>query len=138
MTAVPADPDALTRYPRCDVVTDCIDVSSYFMTWHTWILKPGPETFLHKGVAMANAACLNFHSHLPRNRVRDIAIYQFPIATGLTHLRCFHFRTHKCSYILLTSKLNVRLPVGLASAGDVWVSISLRGAVSTKAILAIR
>src|SRR5882724_1997993 len=48
MSAMPADTDALTCDPCCDVATDCIDVSSYFMTWHAWILKPGPETFFHE------------------------------------------------------------------------------------------
>jgi hypothetical protein len=49
-----------------------------------------------------------------------------------------HFRAHECSYILLTSQLNFRLPVSLASAANVWESIDLRGAVSKEAILAIR
>jgi uncharacterized protein (TIGR03437 family) len=36
------------------------------------------------------------------------------------------------------TQVNVRLPDGFANARDVWVSISLRGAVSNKAVIGIR
>lgn len=36
------------------------------------------------------------------------------------------------------TQVNVRLPDGLANAGDMWVSISLRGAVSNKAVIRVR
>ena len=36
------------------------------------------------------------------------------------------------------TQVNVRLPDGLAGAGDVLVSVSLRGAVSNKVIVGIR
>ena len=36
------------------------------------------------------------------------------------------------------TQVNLRLPDGLAGAGDVLVSVSLRGAVSNKVILGIR
>jgi hypothetical protein len=100
MSAMPAYANALPLPPCSNVVADCIDVSSDFMTWHTWILKPGPETLLNEHITMANAACFYFHAHLPGAGLRNIAFYQFPISTGLAYLRRFHFRSHECSYSL--------------------------------------
>src|SRR5207244_13635540 len=71
MAAMPTYPHALPFSPCSDVVADYIDASRNFMTWHTRILEPGPETFLHKGVAMANAACFNFHAYLSSVRLRN-------------------------------------------------------------------
>ena len=51
MSAMPAYADALTLPPGSHVVADGIDVPRDFMTWHTWILKPRPETFFDKHVA---------------------------------------------------------------------------------------
>src|SRR5258708_1379005 len=103
MSSVPADTDALICGPCCHIVADCIDASGDFMTWHTGILKPGPQTFFNQSIAVANAARLNSHSHLPSVRLSDLALYQFPVATWFGYLRRFHFRTHKCSFLLLTS-----------------------------------
>src|SRR5262245_54594702 len=52
------------------------------MPWHTWILKPWPETFFDKHVAVVNAARLDLHAHLPSVGLRDITLYQFPVSTG--------------------------------------------------------
>ena len=95
---MPADAHALPLPPCAHVVADGIDVSRDFMPWHTGILQPGPETFFDKHVAVANAACFDFHAHLPGAGLRDIALYQFPVSTGLADLRRFHCRT---SYMLL-------------------------------------
>jgi len=67
--------DALTFLPGCHIVAECIDASRDFMTRHTGILKPGPQTFLDQGIAMANAACFNLHAHLSRSRLRNHAFY---------------------------------------------------------------
>jgi hypothetical protein len=98
MSAMPADTDSLTCRPRGDAVAYCIDVSGDFMTRHTGILKAGPQTLFHQSIAVANAARINFHSHLPGVRVSDIALYQLPVSTWFAYLRCFHFHTHKCSF----------------------------------------
>src|SRR2546425_1937848 len=73
------------------------------MPWHTWIRKPRPEPFFDKHVAVAHAARLDFHAHLPSARLRNNTLDQFPISTGLAYLRCLHFRRHKCSYVLRMS-----------------------------------
>jgi len=73
VSAMPADADALTFLPGRNTVTECIDVSCDFMTRHTGILKPGPETFLDQRIAMANAARFDFHAHLPNSWLGNIA-----------------------------------------------------------------
>jgi hypothetical protein len=100
MSAMPAYANALPWPPCYNVVADGIDVSSDFMTWHPWILKPGPETLFNEHITMANAACFYFHANLPGAGLRNIAFYQFPISTGLAYLRRLHFRRHECSYSL--------------------------------------
>src|SRR5207244_5274580 len=94
--------DALTGCPCGDVVADCIDASRYLMTWHAWILKPWPEAVFDEHVAVANAACLDFHAHLAGSRFGNIALHQFPIATCLAYLCGFHFRAHYWSSRLIT------------------------------------
>jgi hypothetical protein len=98
MSAMPADTDSLTCPPRGDAVADCVYAARDFVLRHTRILKPWPQTFFDQRIAMANAARFNFHSHLASAWLRDLALYQFPIATGFAYLRCFHFHTHKCSF----------------------------------------
>jgi hypothetical protein len=84
MSTMPADANALSL-PRCDnVVADGIDVSRDFMTRHTWIRKPRPETFFYKHVAVANAARFDFHAHLPSARLRNHTLDQFPLSTRFT------------------------------------------------------
>jgi hypothetical protein len=110
MSTMPADTDALTCDPCGHVVADCIDASGDFMTWHTGILKPGPQTFFDQRIAVANPARFNFHAHLPSVWLRDIALYQLPVFTWFAYLRHFPFRTHKCSFLLLTSFCNRQTP----------------------------
>jgi hypothetical protein len=92
---MPAYADALTVLPFRDVAADRIDASSDFMTRHTGILKPGPETLFDDHIAVANAARLHFHANLPSTRLRDSAFHQFPISTGFADLRRLHFHPHK-------------------------------------------
>ena len=81
MSTMPADTHALTSRPSCDVIADRINASRYFMTRHTRILKPGPQTFFDQRVAVANTAGLNFHAHLSSVRLWDFALYQLPVST---------------------------------------------------------
>jgi hypothetical protein len=101
---MPAYAHALPWPPGSNVVADGIDVSRDFMTWHTWIRKPRPETFFDKHVAVANAARFYFHAHLPSARLRKNTLDQFLISTRLTDLRRLHWcngdscRCHTSSY----------------------------------------
>src|SRR4029077_2929573 len=95
MSAMPAYADSLTFSPLRDVATDRIDAARDFMTRHTGILKPGPETLLDDEIAVANAARLHFHANLLSGRLRDVAFHQFPISAGLADLRCLHLHVHK-------------------------------------------
>src|SRR5687767_12180716 len=103
MAAMPADAHALPWPPCANVVADGIDVSRDFMPWHTWILQPGPEPLFHEHITMANAACFDFHAHVPGAGLRDIALNQFPVSIGFAHLRCLHCGTHHDSYSLRMS-----------------------------------
>jgi hypothetical protein len=42
MSTMPTYADALTIGPCSNVITNCINSSGYFMTRHTWVLKPWP------------------------------------------------------------------------------------------------
>src|SRR5215213_10000114 len=65
VAAMPADTNALTCRPCCDVVAYGIDAAGDFMTRHTRILNARPETFFNEHIAVANATRFNFHTHLP-------------------------------------------------------------------------
>jgi hypothetical protein len=97
MAAMPADANALPFMPCGDVVADGIDASGDFMPWHAGILQPRPETVLDKYVAVANAARLDFHAHVPGARLRNTMLDQFPLSTRLTYLRRLHCCRHTCS-----------------------------------------
>ena len=105
MSAMPAHANALTFLPFNDVVADRIDASADFMPRHTRILKPGPQTLFDEHIAVANAACLDFHANLPSARLRDVAFHQFPICTGFADLRRLHFRIHKMPPFLICAVL---------------------------------
>src|SRR5436309_2032748 len=94
MSAMPAHADALTLLPFRDVNADCIDAPGDFMTRHPGVLKPGPGTFLDENIAVANAARLHFDENLPRARLGDIALHQFPVAARLADLRSLHLLIH--------------------------------------------
>jgi len=97
MAAMPTDADSLTNCPRGDVRPHGIDPPCDFVTRHTRILKPGPETFFDQSIAVANAACLDLHAHLAGTRFGNVAFDEFPIATCFADLCCLHFRAHCCS-----------------------------------------
>jgi hypothetical protein len=77
MTAMPAYADALTFFPFRDVAAERIDTSRDFMTRHTRILEPGPQTLFDEHIAVANAARLHFHANLPSAGLRDFAFNYF-------------------------------------------------------------
>jgi hypothetical protein len=90
MASMPADAHTLPGPPCAHVVTDGINASCDFMTWHPRIRQPRPETFFDKQVAVAHAARLDFHSHVPSARLRNHPLDHFPISTWFTDLRCLH------------------------------------------------
>ena len=93
MAAMPADAHALPWPPCSHVVADGIDVARDFMPWHPRILQPRPETFFDKHIAVAHAARLDFHAHVPSVGLRDIALDHFPVSMGCAYLRCLHCGT---------------------------------------------
>jgi hypothetical protein len=89
MSSMPADTNPLTHNPCGNIFAHGIDASRDFMTRHAGILKPGPQAFFDKRIAMANAASLNFHAHLPSFRLNDIALYQLQSPLGLVICAAF-------------------------------------------------
>src|SRR5207253_10128615 len=77
MTAMPAYADVLTFLPFRDVAAERIDASRDFMTRHTRILEPEPQTLFDEHIAVANAARLHFHTNLPSAGLRDFAFRNF-------------------------------------------------------------
>ena len=71
--AMPTNPDALAILPWLHAFADSIDDSDYFMSRHTRILNPGPESFLYQRIAMTNAARFDFDSHPPWLRLGNVA-----------------------------------------------------------------
>jgi hypothetical protein len=94
MATMPADTHALPWPPSSHVVADGIDVARDFMPGHPRIQQPGPVTFFDKYIAVAHAARLDFHPHLPSIGLRDSALNQFPVSMGCAHLYCLHCGTH--------------------------------------------
>ena len=94
---MPAYADALTFLPFRDVAADRIDASRDFMTRHTRILEPGPQTLFDEHIAVANAARLHFHANLPGARLRNVALHQFPVSARFADLRRFHSHVHNMS-----------------------------------------
>ena len=94
MAPMPAYANALPWPPGSHVVADGIDVARDFMPWHLWILQPRPETFFDKHVTVANAARLDFHTHLPSARLRHNPLDQFPLSARFTDLRRLHGCRH--------------------------------------------
>src|SRR5207253_1864056 len=90
MTAMPAYADALTFLPFRDVAAERIDASRDFMTRHTRILEPGPQTLFDEHIAVANAARLHFHTNLPSAGLRDFAISNFKWSIRTSNLHDTH------------------------------------------------
>src|SRR4029453_17737959 len=95
MAAVPAYANSLALPPIRDAGTEPIDASGDFVTRHTWISKPGPETVFHEHIAVANAADLHLHPDLRGAWFREGAFDQFPITARSADLCGFHFGVHK-------------------------------------------
>ena len=74
MSAMPADPDALSRGPSGHVCADRIDDAGDFVPGHARILDAGEEPFLCVHVTVADAAGLNLDSYRSDARLRNLAL----------------------------------------------------------------
>src|SRR5262249_34233975 len=96
LTAVPADPDPLSRFPLSHARADRIDDTGDLVTWNTWVLDAGPAAFLHEHFAMTHAARLDSNANLAGPRLRDFPLDDLEISDTLRDLRRLHLR-HRCA-----------------------------------------
>src|SRR5207253_11350232 len=104
VSAVPSDTHTVAFFPLSNIGADSIDAAGDFMSRHSRVLKPRPETLFNQSVAMTNAARLHFYTNLTRVRLWNIPFYQYPISTGFPDLRRVHSLIHK--YLVLVWLLN--------------------------------
>jgi hypothetical protein len=94
MTAVPAHAYALAGLPLCDAPAHSVHDADYFMARYSRVLEAGPLSFLYEGIAMADAAGLNFDPHPASGRLGDVTFDNFQSSAGSGYLSNTHFR-HK-------------------------------------------
>ena len=75
---MPTNSDPLAGGPSGDFPADRIDDAGNLMSRNSRILDAGPESLLGKGVAVANAAGLDFDTHAAIARLGDFAFTQAP------------------------------------------------------------
>jgi hypothetical protein len=74
LAAVPAYADALAFLPGGDAGADFVDDAGNFVTGNAGILDSGPETFDGEGVAVTDAAGLDFDADLSGGGAGDFAL----------------------------------------------------------------
>ena len=89
---MPAHADTLSLLPRGNARAQFIDDTRDFMSWNARILNAGPLAFFCEHVAVADAAGLYLDAHLPRARLRNLALDDLEIGSRFRNLRHFHWR----------------------------------------------
>jgi hypothetical protein len=90
MSAMPADTYPLSGLPLRDLGPYRVDVPRDFMARDARVRQSGKPRLLYDGVAVANAASLNFDSDLGATGFRNRALDYFEISTRLIDLYGFH------------------------------------------------
>ena len=90
MATVPPYPDAISLAYGRNSLAESIHAAGDFVTRHTRILQPRPESVFHHHVAMADPASFHFHTHLPRPWLGNIAFDQLEVAARLAYLDGSH------------------------------------------------
>src|SRR6266481_5452952 len=98
LPSMPAHTHALAYLPSSHTGANFIDYASDFVSRNPRILNSRPEAFLHKHIAMTNAASLHLDAYFSCTRVRNLTLDNFEIAAWLRNLCHFHWRySHFCS-----------------------------------------
>src|SRR5262249_26920871 len=119
MATVPPYPDAIPLAYGRNSLAESIYAAGDFVTRHTRILQPRPESVFHHHVAMADPASFHFHTHLPRPWLGNIAFDQLEVAARLAHLGGSHhsYRHTFCRHTALRlSPYSPPRPSGTASS----------------------
>jgi hypothetical protein len=91
MAAVPAHAHALARLPLRNASAHRIHYADDFVTGDAGVLQSRPVAFLYQRIAVANAAGLNFDSHLAGSWLGNFTFYNFKRSTGPDNLGNTHF-----------------------------------------------
>ena len=83
MAAVPADADALAFLPSGDACADFVNDAGDFVSGGAGVGHAGPKAVFDEMVAEANAAGLDADADMSQGRLRDFALLQLEIGTGL-------------------------------------------------------
>src|SRR5262249_28533589 len=92
LTTVPADTDALPRLPRGHVRANLIDHAGNLVARHARVHEAWPAAFPGQDIAVTDAAGLDPNSDVPGTGLRDLALDDLEVGSGLGDLCHFHRR----------------------------------------------
>jgi len=87
---MPADSDSLPLLPHCDARSNFINDARNFVAGNTWILNPRQDTLFDEHVTVADATGHDLNAHLPSIGLRNSAIDDFELRSGLGNLCSLH------------------------------------------------
>jgi hypothetical protein len=93
MSSVPSHTDPLARFPLTHARTYRIDDPGNFMSRHTRILDPRPQTLLGKNIAVTDPAGLHFNQNMSHCGTGYVPLHELQRSSGLPYFHCFH-RSH--------------------------------------------
>ena len=91
MFAMPADADALAGFPFRDARADGVDDADDFVAGDAGILNAGEQAGFGNGIAMANAAGLDFDPDGAGTGLGNFAFDEFKGSVGFGNLSSAHF-----------------------------------------------
>jgi len=95
--SVPSHTNPLTHFPIRNVGGGCVDSPSDLMSGHARILEPRPFP-PNQCIGVTDATGLHLDANFAGPGFRNIAIHNFPIATGFADLCGFH-ASHESSFL---------------------------------------
>ncbi len=90
MTAMPTHADTHPFLPIRHVRAHSVDEAHHLVAGHAGILNAGNRAHDRQHVAVTNTAGLHLDAHLPRLRLRHVALDNFKSGIGFRNLRNFH------------------------------------------------
>jgi hypothetical protein len=87
LTAMPPNTDALTILPVGNAGTELIDDAYHLVSRNTRVLNSRPRTFFRENVTTADATGLYLDPHVPRARLRHLAVNDLEFSPWLRNLR---------------------------------------------------
>jgi hypothetical protein len=96
VSAVPADANALSFFPRGNAVADLINDAHDFVPGNAWIFNSGQHAFFREHIAVTHATGLNFNAHFASAGFGNLTFHDLKGTAGFANLcdlhgRCFGF-----------------------------------------------